>query len=129
MAPVSIVRVLNPDIECLCGDVAATPLHSLPQQALLAISVHLERGAFAPCVRCVQSFAVGNAPVAALHRTCETILITWTTCSRASTSDRGQFLDGANSCFAVHRGEQRALACLNTRGTLAQPRLVVHLAC
>lgn len=129
MTSVPIVRVLNPDIECLGGDVATTPLHSLPQQALLAISVHLECGAFAPSIRCVQSFAVGDAPVSALHRTCETILITWTSSSRACTGDRGQFLDGADGGFAVHRGEQGALACLNTRGTLAQPRLVVHLAC
>ena len=81
MAPVSIVRVLNPDIKCLGGDVAATPLHPLPQQALLAISVHLECGAFAPCVRCIEGFAVSDAPVAALHRTCETVLITWTSSS------------------------------------------------
>ena len=129
MTSVSIVRVLNPDIECLGGDVAASPLHPLPQQALLAISVHLECWAFTPCVRCIECFAVCNAPMATLHRTCETVLITWTSCSRAGTGDRGQFLDGADGGFAVHRGEQGALACLDTRGTLAQPRLVVHLAC
>ena len=67
MAAVPIVRVLNPNVQRFSVDVAATPLHPLPQQVLLAIGVHLEGGAFAPRIRRIQSFAVGDATMASLH--------------------------------------------------------------
>ena len=123
LTSMAIVSVCDADVErrvvnVLCG-------HVLSEQRMLTIHllVCCRVYSFASIVWSIKSLAIGHTTVATLHRALQ-LLHYWT-----GTGNWWKFCDGWDNFGSVQRWQKRALTGFDTRRTLAQSRLIMHLVC